>query len=253
MPAQIINGKELAKSIREEIKEKVSKMDTKPGLAVVRVGEDPASKIYVNHKHKACQEAGIKSEVIVLDDCSLGKRLSGPMQLFGSIDYTRQTKPIDVHADLVPLYGFYLEVLRGYNFGSLLPGVEDTVVADAHDMRTHVLRPEFIIATKLFKMRSIRDVDLEDVARLSQKFKLDFDYLHSLVSQTPFQFLSKQEVQQCLEEITETSAVPQTLSSVVFNRVLQGPYFKELKDEYTFNLSLMFLPDDSSAELTALK
>jgi len=66
MPAQIIDGKAVAKNLRAKIKNKVSKIKEKgivPGLAVVLVGEDPASQIYVNNKAKACQECGIKSEV----------------------------------------------------------------------------------------------------------------------------------------------------------------------------------------------
>ena len=67
MPAQIIDGKAVAKNLRAKIKNKVSKIKEKgivPGLAVVLVGEDPASQIYVNNKAKACQECGIKSEVL---------------------------------------------------------------------------------------------------------------------------------------------------------------------------------------------
>ena len=56
-----IDGKALAKKIREELKIKVDKMDKKPGLAVVIVGEDPASQIYVRNKIKACEEVGIIS------------------------------------------------------------------------------------------------------------------------------------------------------------------------------------------------
>ncbi|MGI6587798.1 MAG: bifunctional methylenetetrahydrofolate dehydrogenase/methenyltetrahydrofolate cyclohydrolase FolD [Peptococcia bacterium] len=67
MPAQIIDGKVEAKNLRTKIGDKVNKIKGKgiiPGLAVVLVGEDPASQIYVNNKAKACQECGIKSEVL---------------------------------------------------------------------------------------------------------------------------------------------------------------------------------------------
>lgn len=65
--AVIINGKEISAKVRLEIKEKTQKfIDEKgyaPGLAVIIVGEDPASKVYVNNKHKACLEVGFLSEV----------------------------------------------------------------------------------------------------------------------------------------------------------------------------------------------
>lgn len=58
---KIIDGKAIASSLRAELKEKIAKLNTKPGLAVIIVGEDPASKIYVRNKIKACAELGISS------------------------------------------------------------------------------------------------------------------------------------------------------------------------------------------------
>jgi len=58
---RIIDGKALASKIRAELKEKIANSVKKPGLAVVIVGEDPASRIYVRNKIKACEELGIHS------------------------------------------------------------------------------------------------------------------------------------------------------------------------------------------------
>ncbi len=69
MSAQIISGKEISGEIREELKEKVKALARKgktPGLAVVLVGQDSASQVYVNNKEKACLETGIYSEVFRL-------------------------------------------------------------------------------------------------------------------------------------------------------------------------------------------
>lgn len=69
MVAQIISGKDIAKSIREELKVKADELIAKgvtPGLAVVLVGEDPASQIYVRAKGKACDKLGIYSDTIKL-------------------------------------------------------------------------------------------------------------------------------------------------------------------------------------------
>ncbi|GBR73462.1 5,10-methylene-tetrahydrofolate cyclohydrolase [Candidatus Termititenax aidoneus] len=63
MTAQIIDGKKIAQNIREKIKTEVAKLAVKPGLAVILVGADPASQVYVNSKEKACQEIGFYSEV----------------------------------------------------------------------------------------------------------------------------------------------------------------------------------------------
>jgi methylenetetrahydrofolate dehydrogenase (NADP+)/methenyltetrahydrofolate cyclohydrolase len=69
MSATIIDGKATAKQIRDELKQQVTELQGKgvvPGLAAVLVGDDPASAIYVRNKAKACEKAGIYSEVIRL-------------------------------------------------------------------------------------------------------------------------------------------------------------------------------------------
>ncbi|SMB83143.1 methenyltetrahydrofolate cyclohydrolase [Desulfonispora thiosulfatigenes DSM 11270] len=66
MEAKLISGKEISQKIRTEIKEKVQALKANgviPGLAVVLVGEDPASKVYVASKEKACTEVGMHSEI----------------------------------------------------------------------------------------------------------------------------------------------------------------------------------------------
>ena len=61
--AKIIDGKELARSIRRDIRRQVRKLKFTPGLAVVQVGDDPASTVYVSNKEKDCQYVGFHSEV----------------------------------------------------------------------------------------------------------------------------------------------------------------------------------------------
>jgi methylenetetrahydrofolate dehydrogenase (NADP+)/methenyltetrahydrofolate cyclohydrolase len=61
MTAQLIDGKALAAALREDLKQQVSLMSRKPGLAVILVGQDPASQVYVGSKIKACAAAGIES------------------------------------------------------------------------------------------------------------------------------------------------------------------------------------------------
>jgi methylenetetrahydrofolate dehydrogenase (NADP+)/methenyltetrahydrofolate cyclohydrolase len=62
----ILDGKALSKKILEKIKVEVDKLEKKPHLAVILVGDDPASKIYVNNKKKTANALGIKSTVIEL-------------------------------------------------------------------------------------------------------------------------------------------------------------------------------------------
>jgi methylenetetrahydrofolate dehydrogenase (NADP+)/methenyltetrahydrofolate cyclohydrolase len=62
---KIIDGKEIAKNLRLKISEEVKKLDRPPGLAVILVGEDPASAVYVRNKERACNEAGFFSDKII--------------------------------------------------------------------------------------------------------------------------------------------------------------------------------------------
>ena len=70
--AKIIDGKAISAAIRQEISEEVAKMKAEkgivPGLAVIIVGEDPASQVYVRNKKKDCDETGINSIVHALPE-----------------------------------------------------------------------------------------------------------------------------------------------------------------------------------------
>lgn len=65
---KLIDGKKIAESIRKEIRKKISKLSHKPGLAVVQVGDNAISTVYVNLKQKAAQEVGMHFEKITLDE-----------------------------------------------------------------------------------------------------------------------------------------------------------------------------------------
>jgi methylenetetrahydrofolate dehydrogenase (NADP+)/methenyltetrahydrofolate cyclohydrolase len=61
MSARIIDGKAVAAHVRERVRAEVEEMDTKPGLATILVGDDPASHVYVRNKRNASAEVGIES------------------------------------------------------------------------------------------------------------------------------------------------------------------------------------------------
>src|SRR5262245_40392317 len=65
MAAQLLDGAAVAEAIRQGVASRVKELESrgiKPGLAVVIVGDDPASKVYVGSKVKACQALGLHSE-----------------------------------------------------------------------------------------------------------------------------------------------------------------------------------------------
>ncbi|MBQ2810840.1 MAG: bifunctional methylenetetrahydrofolate dehydrogenase/methenyltetrahydrofolate cyclohydrolase FolD [Alphaproteobacteria bacterium] len=68
MTANILNGKELALSIRQNLKQQVDSLTNKPCLAVVLAGDNEASKIYVKNKLKAAEEIGIETSLFLFDN-----------------------------------------------------------------------------------------------------------------------------------------------------------------------------------------
>ena len=91
----IINGKEISASIRAEIKAETEKMSVRPGLAVILVGSDPASQVYVRNKNKACEEVGFYSEMYTLPEETSMEELLG---LIDQLNHSPQ-----IHGILVQL------------------------------------------------------------------------------------------------------------------------------------------------------
>ena len=66
---KLMNGKEVAERIKSQVKDEITELGLKPTLAVIVVGDNPASKVYVNNKKKACEQVGIESlECIFQED-----------------------------------------------------------------------------------------------------------------------------------------------------------------------------------------
>jgi methylenetetrahydrofolate dehydrogenase (NADP+)/methenyltetrahydrofolate cyclohydrolase len=133
MTATIIDGKKISEIVREEWKLRADKLKAKgvlPGLAVIIVGDNPASKLYVNNKIKACHEVGLHSEVHDLpEDTSeemllkLIEELNQAKQLHGILVQLPLPKHIDESKNLETIKqdkdvdGFHL-----YNVGALMTG-----------------------------------------------------------------------------------------------------------------------------------
>ena len=72
---QIIDGKKISEELKSAIAREVSGLNSKPGLAVILVGDNAASKVYVNNKEKGCQEVGFSSVKINRDENTSEKEL----------------------------------------------------------------------------------------------------------------------------------------------------------------------------------
>lgn len=104
--AQIIDGKAIAATMRQEIKEQArcfnEKHGRKPGLAVLLVGDDPASCIYVKNKQKACEKADINAQTYRLSGESSTEELLAlidSLNLDASVDGILVQLPLPKHMD----------------------------------------------------------------------------------------------------------------------------------------------------------
>lgn len=110
MTAQLIDGKALAAKIREEIKAKVAIRREQglkvPGLAVILVGNDPASEVYVSHKRKDCEEVGFVSASYDLPADTKQEELVALIDQLNeneAIDGILLQLPLPDHLDATPL------------------------------------------------------------------------------------------------------------------------------------------------------
>ena len=91
MSAQIIDGKAIAAQLRQQVKirvdERLSKGLRAPGLAVILVGNDPASEVYVNNKRKGCEESGIQSFAFDLPSSSTQDELMALIDKLNADDH----------------------------------------------------------------------------------------------------------------------------------------------------------------------
>lgn len=89
MAAVILDGKALAAKTKAQVAEEAKKLKSRPGLAVILVGEDPASRVYVTSKRKDCEECGFYSEEYTLP-ANAGQR-----NLLDLVDALNQSDAID--------------------------------------------------------------------------------------------------------------------------------------------------------------
>lgn len=120
---KLINGKELAKKIREGLKNeaiKLKKRNINPKLAVIMVGHDKASEVYVRNKSKACQEIGIEYEEFLLEATITQKEL---MDLINNLNERKDVhgillqSPIPEHLDIREAFNSidYRKDVDGFN------------------------------------------------------------------------------------------------------------------------------------------
>ena len=138
MAAEILDGKVMSEKLRAEIAERVAGLKAKgvtPGLAVILVGNDPASEIYVRNKGKGCEETGMYSRTIQLPEETTQEELDSEIEklnadpaIHGILVQLPLPKHLDEQAALAKILpekdvdGFHL-----INAGHMLTGTEGVI------------------------------------------------------------------------------------------------------------------------------
>lgn len=135
--AKIIDGKAISASIREEITEEVKAFEAQngfvPGLAVIIVGENPASKVYVRNKKKACEQVGFYSEVIEMPEetteeelLSVIRRLNSESKIHGILVQLPLPKHINEESVLLSIDPSKdVDAFHPFNVGKIMTGNYD--------------------------------------------------------------------------------------------------------------------------------
>ena len=136
---QLIDGKAVAKTIREELRKETDSLKMNgiiPRLAVILVGDDAASKIYVKNKSKACEDVGIEYEEVILDaDTSMNEilrvidELNERQDINGILLQSPIPKGLDIQSEFERInYKKDVDGFNPLNVGKLMIG-QDTFIS----------------------------------------------------------------------------------------------------------------------------
>lgn len=131
--SQIIDGKKISQEIKDELKEKVAKLKeqgTEIALAVIQVGEDPASSVYVRNKKRACEYIGIESVayeipetttqdelLAIIDDCNKNPKINGILVQLPLPDHIDEDTVIKAIAPEKDVDGFHPQSVGAMTIG----------------------------------------------------------------------------------------------------------------------------------------
>lgn len=151
MTAQIIDGKQIAADIREKLKQKIARLPVAPQLAIVLVGNDEPSLIYVRNKQKAAAQIGLQSQLYHMDEDTSEEEL---LNVIAKLNADKQINGIIVQ----------LPLPKQLNTNRIINAIFPLKDVDGfHPYNTGMLQnneqPYFIAATPLGVMKLIKSVN----------------------------------------------------------------------------------------------
>ena len=163
MPAQLIDGKKIANENLLNISKQVAKLETKPGLAAILVGDDPPSKLYLKLKEKACNKAGIIFNSYILDE------ETSEDKIIEVINFLNNDPNINGIILQMPLP-------KKFNQDNLIKAIKPAKDVDGFHPQTKVISPNILGIIELIKQTKIdlknkKVVVLSNSEIFSQPFK----------------------------------------------------------------------------------
>ncbi len=177
MPAKLIDGKKIADEILSAIKQKITKLEKSPGLAVILIGNNPASKLYLRLKEKACQKVGVDfHSYFIEDDCS-------EKQILNAIDFLNKDSEIDGILIQLPLP-------PDYNIEKIIKKIKPEKDMDGFHPQSQVISPNVLGIIELLKAtdKNLKDKKITILSN-SKKFAQPFK---KLLPQSQVSYLSPQ-------------------------------------------------------------
>ena len=148
----IIDGKLIAQELKDEVKVKLAKLDTKLTLLVIMVGDNPASKVYVESKEKNCKKVGMLTKTLLFDANVPQKKIIDAIKQANEdpeINGILVQLPLPAHLDEVKIIDAIdpkkdVDGLTTINQGKLFSGVNDGIIPATPKGIMHILKKLFI-------------------------------------------------------------------------------------------------------------
>ena len=148
----IIDGKLIAQELKDEVKVKLAKLDTKLTLLVIMVGDNPASKVYVESKEKNCKKVGMLTKTLLFDANVSQKKIIDAIKQANEdpeINGILVQLPLPAHLDEVKIIDAIdpkkdVDGLTTINQGKLFSGVNDGIIPATPKGIMHILKKLFI-------------------------------------------------------------------------------------------------------------
>ena len=148
----IIDGKLIAQELKDEVKAKLAKLDTKLTLLVIMVGDNPASKVYVESKEKNCKKVGMLTKTLFFDANVPQKKIIDAIKQANedpTINGILVQLPLPAHLDEVKIIDAIdpkkdVDGLTTINQGKLFSGVNDGIIPATPKGIMHILKKLFI-------------------------------------------------------------------------------------------------------------